>query len=120
MNDDLKVRPEVLDYMKVLGQNLKDDLDEGELAFIKIMEETLLIDKVNEVQRRGPKWIGFYNEMEAYYDKYINPDTMISISSFGIIKTMEVGRNLREDLVALMGSSVGCGIKYIREMKDGK
>lgn len=48
----MRIRKEVLDYMENLGRESKEDLDESELAYIKIMEEEpLLFDKVQEVKK---------------------------------------------------------------------
>ena len=72
--ENLEIRKEVLDYFRKIGEDLKKDLSEEELAFAKCMEDPILSDKVREVERNGSEAITYYQEMKQYYDKYVSLD----------------------------------------------
>ncbi len=98
---EFKIRKEVLDYMRVWGGRIIKDLNENELAYAKIMEDPLLIDKVREVERDGLRAREYYLGMESFYKKYV--EEKIDLSN----KTREECRNffieLHKDYRELVG-----------------
>lgn len=110
--DKLEIRKEVLDYFRKIGEDLKNDLNEEELAYAKIMEDPILDDKVREIERNSPNALKYYQEMENYYDKYVNPETRNNLT---IDDRLD---NLTKDFFELVGGArVGFAIKIKKNKK---
>lgn len=67
-------RKEVLDYMENLGRKYMNSLNELELDFVRSFNPILLIDKLEEVKKGTGLGKKYYQEMERFYDKYVNSD----------------------------------------------
>ena len=111
-SENFEMRKGVLDYMRNLGEKLKSDLDEGELAYAKIMEDPILADKVREIDINGPKAREYYQLMESYYDKYVNPETRSKLTIDDSLN------NFKKDFFKLVGGAgVGFGIRIKKNKK---
>lgn len=115
-NEKFEIKKEVLNYMRGLGEKLKSDLDEGELAYAKIMEDPILADKVREIERNSSNALKYYQEMESYYDKYVNINTRKPINTKKLIDVLEELSRFKDDFYKLFG---GCGVGFgIRIKKE--
>ncbi len=113
---EFKIRKEVLDYMLDLGNRLKSELGESELAYAKIMEDPLLIEKIRDVESNSLKAKLYYEEMEYFYDRYENPNTRISLSGARFQENIDL---MFTDFTKLMGGA-GVGWAIARKRKKFK